>query len=107
MSTIFASIEVTPHDGEKYVIDVDMPTAFMWESAYQGRSLGDLNAKMRFSAHDLYELAYVGSKRAGKPVQSKLMEFVENNDVRSTPVVTDGQVDDVGNPTHEGPSTTT
>jgi hypothetical protein len=109
MSTLFTSIEVVPNGGgEKYTVDVDMATAFVWETTYPGRSLGELVAKPRMSAHDMYELAYVGSKRAGKPVPSKLMEFVEANDVRSaTPVVTEDQADDVGNPTHEGPSTTT
>jgi hypothetical protein len=117
VSTVFARIEVLPHDDSaSYIVEVGMSTAFVWETTYPGRSLGDLNAKSRFSAHDMYELAYVGSKRAGKAVPSKLMEFVEANDVRSvvTPpkdddvdVPAEDEVADVGNPTDEVPSTTT
>ena len=85
-------IGVTPVDtdgadaGPEYVVNIDMRGIMAWETMFVDRSFTELTTKAALSAHDMYELGYVGAKRAGKvDGTTSFSQFVEANVVRVVP----------------------
>lgn len=81
---VVGKVYVEPKNGDpKYLVEADMGTIFEWETTYRGRSLTDLTAKGGWSAHDMFEIAYVWAKLNSKTVPDKLVDFVRQNEVTS------------------------
>lgn len=81
---IVGKVYVEPKNGDAgYLVEADMGTIFQWETNYPGRSLTKLTANGGWSAHDMYEIAYVWSKLNGKSIPDKMMDFVKQNEVMS------------------------